>query len=615
MRKVSLFIVSMAVASSMLFVGCKKDQQFERLGVSIEKATGDSKLYLDDEYNPVFIQSGESINVNGTAYNVEYGSGQYNVTVNCSRPFYAAYPASLTSGFTGTSSQSVTLPRWQKYEKVQVGTDEDGNPVYKQNIKMPAAAAITDRNSTKFYFYNLCSLLEVQWKNTSNKAYQIIGIEVTVPEQAIWGEGRASIDGTSSTLTLNDVKNNRVNLDIAESDRETVAANGGTSNKYYVVLPTFSNKNVTVKIQVMSANASGSGNDADDQKLKTITVSTNETNGVTMHRNYIIPMHIEATPKEDNSLTGYFSVSDNLKVVFSRGNLQHTGTSTHNNGTWKFADRQYDFYGTNNLASSGYIHSTTADLFGWSESSTGSYGLYTYDAWRDRGSWNSSSTFNDWGDKVISGDPAGTWFTLTESEWYYLLYKRVNNNGQKLCGKAKITGVKGHLATSNNIHGDHSSVVYGFILLPDDWSSEDIPSDLTFKSNDEYHDTTVANVYTVSQWALMEAAGAMFLPAAGYGTQYGNESDDGARIENSFKGGQYWSSTPKSGGYAEASYLLYFWQNKEWKIGTSNTTSIPGTYRANYGMEWWHLRSVRLVKPAPGYTISDRQTESSTSSK
>lgn len=593
MRKVSLFIVSMAVASSMLFVGCKKDQQFERLGVSIEKATGDSKLYLDDDYNPVFIQSGESINVNGTAYNVVYNNGQYNVTVDCSRPFYAAYPASLTSGFTGTSSQSVTLPRWQKYEKVQVGTDREGNPVYKQNIKMPAAAAITD-NSTKFYFYNLCSLLEVQWKNTSNKAYQIIGIEVTVPGQAIWGEGTASIAGTSSTLTLTDDLKNRVNLDIAESDRETVAA-GGTSNKYYVVLPTFSHKNVTVRIQVMSANASGSGNDADDQKLKTITVYTNETNGVTMHRNYIIPMHVEATPKEDNSLTGYFSVSPTLKVVFSRGNLQHCGGTNYSTGTWKFADRQYDFFGGFNVGEGGYLRTDYTDLFTWSNSESNDYGIHVYDDWDDADNWLSSGNWREWGNMPIQTNASSTsttgesnvWFTLTAAEWNYLIDQRVpDNNGTPkaldLRGRAKITGIINH-PSGNNV-----SVVYGFILLPDDWESEDLPSGLSF-------DPDVINEYDQAEWARMEAAGAMFLPAAGWTEPWG---DDGYQVVNMYEGGAYWSSTRLGSGNStiESQYLSFNYTNNAFTV----------IDQSGYNSQWYYSRSVRLVKAAPGYTVTGR---------
>ena len=356
---------------------------------------------------------------------------------------------------------------------------------------------------TKFKFYNLCSLLEVQWTNNSTYDYDIIGIEVTVPGAALYGDGVANNIGTAtSSITLSEELNNRVNLDIAVGDRETVEANA-TSRKYYVFLPPFENKNVTVRIQTMRTTQ----NTLDDQKLRTITVST--TNAVTLPRNYIVPMHISGTPTENTSLTGYFSVrgdrqgNDTYKVVFSRGNLQHIGNPVHSDGTWKFADRQYDFFGGKNMSSDGYSQTQTTDLFCWSETESvenDKYGLYVYDPYYAHWAGSASTTFVDWGNKSISGDAANTWFTLTADEWFYLFHYRVNSTGDQLRGRVIITGIQGHQASQyTNQTTTPRAQIEGFALLPDDWTSADVPSGLSFSPS-------AVNTYSVADcwlWLLI----------------------------------------------------------------------------------------------------------------
>ena len=75
----------------------------------------------------------------------------------------------------------------------------------------------------------------------------------------------------------------------------------------------------------------------------------------------------------------------------------------------------------------------------------------------------------------------------------------------------------------------------GLIILPDNWT---LPSgsDCEFHSvYDHFNPDYETNSYTFSQWAAMEAAGAVFLPAAGY--RYNSRAYEvGDR-------GVYWSST------------------------------------------------------------------------
>ena len=112
-----------------------------------------------------------------------------------------------------------------------------------------------------------------------------------------------------------------------------------------------------------------------------------------------------------------FSVSATRTVVFSTGNLQYDIT----NSQYQFAGNDYTYIGEDNYtnlnAGSGVI-----DLFGWG---TG-----------DNPTLNSSdvedypTTFVDWGDNQIRSSDgtttyaAGTWRTLTATEWDYLLKTR-----------------------------------------------------------------------------------------------------------------------------------------------------------------------------------------------
>ncbi len=207
----------------------------------------------------------------------------------------------------------------------------------------------------------------------------------------------------------------------------------------------------------------------------------------------------------DGALPGLFSVSATKQVYFSQGNLQYQASTK----TWRFAEHQYDYVGSDNRSISS-TYSGWIDLFGWG---TGSNPTLSSTSFEDYG------TFVDWGCNAISngGNTANRWRTLTKSEWYYLFNKR--------------TGALSKRGTGN-ING-----VGGLIILPDSWT---LPSECSFTSGfcspsgDNYPDWT-HNSYTLAQWAQMEAAGAVFLPAAGnrFGTYVANVGNIG----------YYWSST------------------------------------------------------------------------
>lgn len=206
--------------------------------------------------------------------------------------------------------------------------------------------------------------------------------------------------------------------------------------------------------------------------------------------------------------TGRFSVSEDRQVAFSRGNLQYVRSSN----ILSFAEQQYDIIGKANICDGKLADKI--DLFSWNTTES-----------------NCRGDFEDWGTYEIGTDAPDTWRTLTIYEWDYLLRKRANANNLK--GAACI-----------NLSADGSKYVNGVILLPDDWiCPDDVLFSSGFRSADEHE-------YSLLDWQSLEAAGAVFLPSAGF--------HRGSCVEGVDKWGywgQYWSATSDSTDGAKYLYL------------------------------------------------------------
>ena len=272
----------------------------------------------------------------------------------------------------------------------------------------------------------------------------------------------------------------------------------------------------------------------------------------------------------DDPVQEGFSVSATTKVLFSPGNLQwsaNNGGSTATThivagggtaaGTWRFAPNQWDTIGANNENISS-TYSGWIDLFGWGTSGYNSkypYMTSTTNSDYGNGTNNISGTNYDWGvyneiynSKTQTTDAPGTWRTLTDDEWNYLINIRTTSSGIRYA-KAKVNGVT------------------GLILVPDNWSTATYNLNSTNTSSATY----TTNVITSTQWTSLENAGCVFLPAAGY------RSGTSVNVVGSY--GFYWSATCGDSYYA---YYLYFYS------GYVYTSSY---YRC-YG------QSVRLVRSA-----------------
>ena len=214
------------------------------------------------------------------------------------------------------------------------------------------------------------------------------------------------------------------------------------------------------------------------------------------------------------ALSGEFSVSATTTVQFSKGNLQYVGT-------WQFAEHQWDYFGESQ-------YDNHRDLFGWG---TGDAPNKVSEECIDY------TTFTDWGTNPITngGNKANVWRTLTKDEWVYLICDR--ENATTLFGFGTVNGVN------------------GLILLPDNWQ---LPASAAFAASttmglngggtfftNPSRDNYTHNTYSIEQWAVMEAAGAVFLP------QGFNRAGETVP-DNELLSTEYWSSNSDGEGNAYA---------------------------------------------------------------
>ena len=189
----------------------------------------------------------------------------------------------------------------------------------------------------------------------------------------------------------------------------------------------------------------------------------------------------------NGSLEGLFSVSPTQRVRFSKGNLQYNAVAEQ----WRFAENQYDIIGLDNV-DIGSRYAGWVDLFAWGTSGYRGRPPYYYSAYNSNygnGNRNIDRTSYDWGVyNAISngGNRPGQWRTLSVNEWAYMLMRRPN--AQMLMSSAMIN--------------EHQ----GMLLLPDNWL--EIGGD-TLREGMVY-------IFNTKQWSMLERAGAVFLPCAGY---------------------------------------------------------------------------------------------------
>lgn len=203
---------------------------------------------------------------------------------------------------------------------------------------------------------------------------------------------------------------------------------------------------------------------------------------------------------------GPFTAGPDKQIYFAPGNLQYKASTD----TWRFAPHQYDMIGYDNINIS-QTYSGWIDMFGWGTGDNPTQNSQSMDDYE---------YFVDWGINAIDTFPVNTWRTPTRGEWNYIFKSRPDAYQLWSCATIRTT----------------ASNVIGVIILPDNWLTNGpfvpfVPCRLGWSTN----------VYDLNTWTLMENAGAVFFPAAGF-----REEIPYTMIKEPNDKGYYWTSTPST---------------------------------------------------------------------
>ena len=223
-----------------------------------------------------------------------------------------------------------------------------------------------------------------------------------------------------------------------------------------------------------------------------------------------------------------FSVSPARKISFAPGNLQYIS------GAWKFADHQYDALGEYNA--------NAWDLFGFSLEGS------SFGATIETGAFpDVPSEFVDWGNAAATFDTESDWYTLPSLGWRYLLgeFEWLRDySGYEQVVVAPITNYGRNGGNPHALRGfatvyTSDKAIQGMVILPDEWVCPTGCKPFVGGRWEESAEAYLDNTYNAEggtagvsgDWARMEAAGAVFLPVAGF--------RDGTEVEGGL--GAYWT--------------------------------------------------------------------------
>ena len=490
-----LGIIAMAFALVLCMSQCKKENTNDEgakvsitlnvngastpsTGSGTGSATGGSRVAVETETGVVTFENGDVIYVvsNGT------------------------YVGTLTYSGTKFSGEIIEPAEGQKLQFYFLGnktpefnTDNTGCSVVisDQTEHLPVISYApsrenyqvgkTDYNAT---LLNKCALVKFDVTTSSDAATCIVGM--------------------NNKVTVNFTTNE---FDYSQEGEGAITLPAGSGERWAILLP----QDEVTEVQAQSEDGAYTGMCA---AIPSIAENDYLTDG--------IAVAIETSAGPIGTINGAFTINANGdQVWFSQGNLQYTKST----GIWSFMEHQYDMVETDGQdVGEDYANQDVVSLFGWGTSGWNNGNVYyqpyntadssyRYYWWDDDyyicycyGPTNGEYFYDligaysnaDWGVyNAISngGNMEGQWRTLTQDEWHYMLYDR-----------STLSGI---LYAYGSVNG-----VNGVILLPDNWSESTYSLNDTNTSNSD--DVSFSsNIISVSQWGILETAGAVFLPCAG----------------------------------------------------------------------------------------------------
>ncbi len=261
------------------------------------------------------------------------------------------------------------------------------------------------------------------------------------------------------------------------------------------------------------------------------------TGNPTLAANTLTPITVTA-PIVPGALSGLFSVNDNHDLVyFSQGNLQAQWDKTNSYWTWKFAEYQHEYIQNfqANIRPKSPDNGDKIDLFGWSTGTLDNF----FGISDSKNDGHYSGIFFDWGwSNIINGGGNKQWRTPSKSEFDYILFQR--SSGNYIAGVYGARYMKVHFPpdSEGKIH------VAGIVLFPDHYVLPTLQkTEIYWQDINDYETYTPGVELDWYDWGKMEAAGAVFLPAAGY-----REGNEVTLVWENYPEGNYWTSSQGSAG-------------------------------------------------------------------
>lgn len=540
--KKNILMIAVLALSALSMVSCKKDKISENENgmttifarMDSPKAGGE-KTHLgplgEDGITPTHWSANDKVAVFEGTTKYEYtlsgdgGSSEASFTgpvLATGASHCAFYPYDESENLNATTSGgSFTV----NFDLPQIQTYKEGS------FNEGTCPMVAYSNDEKFSFLNMTGVLKLHIEGTG-----IVGkiVVTSTTNEALWGSASVTVDATTTepkmTITNSDSYKNQLFLNCPDG------VDISEGKDFYFVLP---------------AGVLSNGFYVDVYNIYTSTrIDRSAVHGEIIKRSIISRMQITevSVPVEDPLLLpGKFTIPGmSQQVQFSKGNLYCSA----NGNSWNFEDNQYDYrsYGGREACINGNITTNgtpegTQGLFCWSNTEH-MYGLnpcadpYQY------------GTYYGWENAKFENPSSLGWCSLNRKEMIDMLNKYTKG-----------------LATVENVKG--------LIVLP---SSANLPYDFT-ETFDDYQ----TNNYSGLQWFKMTEAGAVFFPAAGYGTYKATSCQMvSGDVANS---GNYWCPDDKE-NTSTMSKKMYF------KIPTSTGSSAYGTtsYKTS------NACSVRLVK-------------------
>lgn len=502
-----------------------------------------------------------------------------------------AKPAMLTGADAGKASFPFSA---SQKTVLREGTGETVSPgvvvfpVYEPDMRYAPMVAVardiaSDAASIPLSFYPAFTVYQIIVRTMDNDV-RLTAVSLTTSDDNTVLSGTVtgtmnSVTGSNATpFTITSIDNpgNTVALDLSGLDGQAMTIAKGMPATFYLLAPPkeataltlnltgyFGSTTLTTRsLKLQKRDAEGQMQWITFEPFKKHNIGTINT-PVTLDAGGEDIIVWDVKPLTDQ----WFTVSSTGKRVrFTSSNLMYAG-NTFPSSPWRLMEYPWIVTAENaNTTPAGFAQGVDFGLFPWASASVLS------------GNENDlfiEGTDLDYGPSIISGEwfPASDWDwgvhtvrtydgleqfdglrTLSADEWTYLMEK---NNGQN-CGYGRI------------VYGTQET--YGMILIPDNFV---LPSDLSF-----YHDSP--NTYSVGDFVRLAAAGAVFLPVAGYYKQINGQS---VSPEYLSPYAAYWSSTAALAQIGTVNCLgarAFIWNSTD---GFSNDP-MPRSYRF----------SVRLVK-------------------